>query len=450
MKKLPGKLAFVDVETTGGDPGNDRIIEIAVIRVENGRVVKTWDSLVDPGCYIPPEITRITGIKADDLVHAPVFRNISDQVEELLADCVFTAHNARFDYGFVKAELNRVGCKFVGKQLCTVRLSRSLFPQYRRHNLDELMVRFNLSSPNRHRALADARVIHDFYHLALTQSGETKFLKALSEILLHPATPANVGQSVLDNLPEAPGVYIFYGESGMPLYIGKSHNIKSRVMSHLTASLQDAGQLRLSREVTDIEYEVTGGDLSALLRESELVKKLQPLHNRQLRSVSSLIFLKPEYINNYKTISLVSGQNPLPGILGVFKTSDQAKDFLHQKSREYNLCEKLLGLEKTRSTCFASHLGKCTACTNEEDPLKYNLRFDMAFSDNKIPDWYYDGPVVIHEGDSSLVFDNWRYLGSIDSESYELLPGIFDLDTYKILRHFLRDPKNQTKISLMK
>ena len=444
--ELPEKIAFVDTETTGGNCKNDRIIEIGIIRVEHGKVVNTWQSLLDPGHHIPPEIIKITGINQAELDKAPTFRNVFEQVEELLDGCVFAAHNARFDYSFIKSEFLRVGKKITYKQLCTVKLSRQLYPQYRRHSLDELAGRFNIRIENRHRALDDARATYDFYQKALAEIGAEKFQQTISEILLHPSTPGKIKRSVLDKLPEKTGVYIFYGDSGMPLYVGKSINIKERVLSHLTSSLQSARELRLTQEVAHIEVEVTSGELGALIREAALVKKLQPLHNRQLRQTQTLFFLSSGLMDNYKTMNIVEGETPPENCFGIYRTSKQAQDALLQKVKLHNLCEKLLGLEKIRKTCFKSDLGICSACTGIEDPLVYNLRFDLAFANERMPSWPFSGAIAVHEEETSHLFNNWCYLGPVKDGTGIDHEVKFDLDTYKILRRFLRQSENMGRI----
>src|SRR6266702_4216216 len=125
---LPPKLAFVDIETTGVRSSYDRIIEIGILRVENNKLVKSFQSLINPESYLPKEITMITGITQQDIEHAPTFRSVKDEIIEILADCTFVAHNVRFDYAFLKHELLRENITFSSKHFCTVRLSRLLFP----------------------------------------------------------------------------------------------------------------------------------------------------------------------------------------------------------------------------------------------------------------------------------------------------------------------------------
>lgn len=121
------KLAILDVETTGGSAPFDRIIEIGILRIENGKVVKTLNTLLNPGITISPFIENLTGIKNSDLETAPTFQEVRDDVIEIISDCIFVAHNARFDYSFVKSEFKHIGIPYSAKQLCTVKLSHTLY-----------------------------------------------------------------------------------------------------------------------------------------------------------------------------------------------------------------------------------------------------------------------------------------------------------------------------------
>jgi DNA polymerase III subunit epsilon len=210
-------LVFVDIETTGLRPTYDRIIEIGIVKVINGEIVQKFNSLINPNIHLPAEIIQITGITTSDLENAPSWRLVQDEVLELLKDAIFVAHNARFDYGFIKNEFRRSNLSFSTKPLCSAKLSRALFPRFRRHNLDSLIERFNLDCTNRHRAYDDAHVIYQFFKSLDENFDKPRLFKTIEGQLKKPSLPQNLKQSDLDNLPEKPGVYIFYGSSGAPL-----------------------------------------------------------------------------------------------------------------------------------------------------------------------------------------------------------------------------------------
>lgn len=155
-------MAIVDVETTGMSAHYHRIIEIAVLRVEGNKIVDTFSSLINPRVFIPPLITHITGIREEDLTDAPEFDDVKKKVKKILAGATFVAHNAWFDYSFIKTEMERVDLPFESKKCCTVRLSRRLYPQHRSHSLENIILRHNLKYKHRHRAYDDAFAVWQF------------------------------------------------------------------------------------------------------------------------------------------------------------------------------------------------------------------------------------------------------------------------------------------------
>src|SRR5690349_13659610 len=155
MSLLLPIYVLLDLETTGATPTCDRITEIGLIRYENGVEVGRWNTLINPEISIPPFIQRLTGITPDMVSQAPVFSEIRETLLDWLSDAVLCAHNVLFDYGFLKNEFNRIGMTFQKKLLCTVKLSRTLYPQHHSHSLDALIERFNLICERRHRAMGD-------------------------------------------------------------------------------------------------------------------------------------------------------------------------------------------------------------------------------------------------------------------------------------------------------
>ncbi len=162
MRAFPDTFSIIDTETTGMHPSYARVIDIGIIRVENGAVVKRYETLVNPGEPLPRIITRLTGITDAMLVGAPAFADVALEVEKMLAGSVFVAHNAAFDYGFIKHEFSRAGIEWSADSLCTVLLSRQLFPRERSHSLDAIIERYGIGTDERHRALPDAEAVLEF------------------------------------------------------------------------------------------------------------------------------------------------------------------------------------------------------------------------------------------------------------------------------------------------
>ncbi|MCR4305998.1 MAG: GIY-YIG nuclease family protein, partial [Candidatus Daviesbacteria bacterium] len=269
-----------------------------------------------------------------------------------------------------------------------------------------------------------------------------------------PSLPIDISEEVLNSLPEGSGVYIFYNKDNSPLYIGKSKNIKNRVLSHFYNTKKDSLDRKIAQDINRIECRETAGELGALLLESSLIKKLTPLYNRKLRYASKLLALKkiitPE---KYYSVSVTSLQEvpveDFSGIMGIFKSMRELKSFLISVAKEYFLCLKLLGLQKSAKNCFNYHLNLCKgSCGREEAPAKYNLRFNEAFLKTKIKDWPFKGPIGLKEKSKKeevFVIDKWCVLGKLKSGSESLddisREYLFDTDTYKILSSYLKGSK---------
>ncbi len=285
-------LAIVDIETTGGNAIYGRIIDIAVIRIERGNVVKQFQSLVNPERFIPPTIEQITGITNADVADAPMFRSISRELYALLNGAIFVAHNARFDYGFIKNEYRRLGREFSAKCLCTVKLSRKLFPVHRNHDLSSIIERHSIVCEERHRAMGDAKAVLDFLSGLHDHATSELLTVAVNGILKSNSIPPSLDKECIDDLPENPGAYIFYGKSGEVLYVGKSICIRDRVMSHFSGDNRTSKEMEISQQIARIEARQTTGELGALLLESQLIKELRPMYNIATRRQHDLIIAR--------------------------------------------------------------------------------------------------------------------------------------------------------------
>ena len=437
-------LAFVDLETTGATASKDRITEIGIILLD-GENVEEWSTLVQPEARIPSHIERLTGITNEMVTDAPRFNEVAQTVLRLLDGRIFVAHNARFDYAFLKQSFLREGIDFFAKTLCTVKLSRRLFPSHPRHNLDSLIARHNLKVDSRHRAIGDARLIHQFWnHVHLTVD-HAKIDEAVKTILGRPSVPTHLDLTLIDGLPDSPGVYLFFGENDLPLYIGKSKNIRQRVMSHFTADISSAKEMSLCQQVRRIDFYRTGGEIGALLKEAQLVKQMQPTHNRQLRRNDELCSIQMQDSASGQQVRIAYARDldfsTEANLFGLFQSQREASKTLMQIAEEHRLCKGLIGLEKIKpgSPCFGRQLRRCDgACTGEEPRAKHNLRLIAALSSLRIKTWPFSGPAYLREGDEILLIHQWAYLGSARSEQevWSILDGHharFDKDTYRIL-----------------
>ena len=203
---LEAPLAIVDLETTGGWPDGDRVTEVALLEVENFALAREWSTLVNPGREIPGTIQALTGITQEMVEGAPRFEALAAALYERLAGRVFVAHNARFDYGFLRREFERAGIRFHARTLCTVRLSRRLYRGERGHSLDDLIARHGLRCSARHRAMGDAQAAWHFLQIAAEEHGADVVAVAARQIARQPSLPPHLARAAVDAVPEAPGV----------------------------------------------------------------------------------------------------------------------------------------------------------------------------------------------------------------------------------------------------
>ncbi|MGI4873839.1 MAG: exonuclease domain-containing protein [Janthinobacterium lividum] len=441
--------AIIDIETTGGQPAIDRITEIAIFVHDGQQVIDQYTTLLNPGRAIPPFITQLTGITNDMVADAPRFHEVARKVVEMTEGCVFVAHNVRFDYSFIKKEFADLGYNYSRKTLCTVRLSRSLIPGQPSYSLGKLCKSVGIPLNGRHRAAGDAEATSILFGrlLKITQDSDAaaeadeaatlarvdalapagrapdgakkpsarrvaSVVQAIKTALLPPLiTPELVAA-----LPQETGVYYFHNEAGEVIYVGKSINIYKRIQQHFAVDVKSRKSLDFKNSIADITYELTGSELVALLYESHLIKQLKPAYNRaQRRSVFPAgVYLKMDE-QGYKRLyygraDARNSEIPIIALGNQYK----AQGFLYHKVAKYNLCQKLCGLYKTDSSCFAYQVHQCQgACVGQEPPESYNERVDAAIDSitYEHESFVVIGPGRRAEEKSLVVIENGRYVG---------------------------------------
>ncbi len=411
---MPKKKLYtiIDVETTGGTASREKITEIGIVLFDGDKILKTYDSLVDPERTIPSHITRITGITNDMISDAPKFYEIAKEIVEITESAVFVAHNVRFDYSFIKEEFARLGYSFTKRQLCTVRLSRKTFPGLRSYSLGNLIRHFGIKVNARHRVLEDALATTDIFKRILDQD-ESSFKTRMRETRL----PSDIEITDLEVLPEATGVYYFHNDQGHVIYIGKSISIKKRVFHHFSKITRKSD--KLVKSATKISYTITGSELVSLLLENEEIKKHQPDINRALRKRQHPYFIHHFIdLEGYVRFGILNSnaKNREGKVILEYCTGKEAgKSYIQHLVGEYQLCKKLGGLENPDGHCFGYNIEQCHgACIGEESPEDYNERvvaaielFKRNFDKNMLI--IDEGRV---EGESSVVLvEGGRYQG---------------------------------------
>ncbi len=371
------KYAVIDIETTGGLPQRDRVIEIGIILYDGEKETGRFESLIDPGFSIPPQITRLTGITSNMVSGQPKFYEVAKQVVELTQGAVFVAHNVRFDYNFIREEFSRLGYTYTRKQLCTKRLARLGLPGLGSYSLESLIHHLDIKVKHRHRALDDAYAacaVMD--HVFRLEENREKAIELIHQGVRESRLPASISLDYLHGLPEACGIYYFHNSSGDVIYVGKSKNIKDRILQHFADHTQKATNLQ--QQVDSITYEITGSELLALLRENEEIKKIKPEINRALRKkelpYGIYVYVGEEGFIRYEIDKLRPvDENAL--LIKKFSTPANARSFLSAAVERYRLCQKLTSLERFGGPCFYYQIGKCSgACLGEETAESYNER----------------------------------------------------------------------------
>jgi DNA polymerase-3 subunit epsilon len=462
----PQSLVFVDLETTGASPAHNRIIEIGLVRVENGVQVEQWSVLVDPEVPIPGNIESFTGISNQMVRGAPSFAAIAGEVFEKLRGAVFVAHNARFDHAFLHREFLRVGRHLDTPVLCTVKLSRRLYPEYVRHNLDAVMERHGIKCLARHRALGDALVLRDLWFELQAQWPPAALAEAAEKSMLGSAKlPAHLPLELADELPDGPGVYRYFAADDALLYVGRSNSLRSRILTQLGDSPVGSRDAALAGEVRRVDWVQTAGELGAMLREAQLIRVCKPRYNRRAKQGAGSLTLRlcADGSGRVEVLRIEDLEaSVLAECFGVFRTEKDARKALMDLAQVHHLCLKVLGLEDGAGSCLRMQVGKCRgACVGGESKLLHEVRVRMALSSLKIKSWPFAGRIALRERSRGVeefhVLEHWAYVGSARSEE-ELAAlsavdrsahaqsapaaAVFDADVYKILlRYFSHHSK---------
>lgn len=368
------KYAITDLETTGGSLKSTKITEIAIYITDGERILDEYTTLINPERNIPPFITRLTGINDEMVREAPKFYEVAKEIIEFIGDAVFVAHNVGFDYNVLRTEYKSLGYDFRTTHMCTVRASRYVIPGHASYSLGKLTDALDIVLHDRHRASGDAKATALLFHL-LYEKDPNNLKTFLQEDIQPKSLHPGLDIQVIDDLPKATGVYKFYSAEKDLIYIGKSRNIQNRVKQHLKNNSSKKA-IRMREEIADIQFELTGSEAIALLKESNLIKKYQPRFNRALRKDKFPFGLYSfedgkGYIN--LTIDYVKRKSAQPHT--TFSTKREGTRFLNYAFEQFELCQKLLGLYPTKGACFQYHTKQCKgACIGEESAEAYNNR----------------------------------------------------------------------------
>lgn len=454
--------AVIDIETTGGKAHENRIIEIAVAVHDGTRVVDYFESLVNPGMRIPRFISNFTGISNEMVENAPTFADISDRISDMTTGCVFVAHNVNFDYSFVQQEFRSIGKKFERRRICTIRLSRKVFPDMPSYSLGNLCRQLQITSENFHRAGDDTRATVKLLEKILANDKQNVVQEAIRKSSGEALLPPNLNRDDYDNLPNEPGVYYFLDKKKRVIYVGKAKNIKSRIKSHFGARSDSRKKVDFMNEIHRIRFRTCGNELVSFLLEASEISRLWPKYNNAIKGpkISFGVFTYYDR-NGYNRLAIQKVQR-LGKPLVQFRSVPEARQFLEEKAKEYSLCLKLCNLQSLEGKCSHVEEQICYgACQSDEPYHTYNERVTKAISSflEDSPSFVIFGKGRV-EGESSYVMvENGTYLGFgfIQDEKTntifepELLKGFLERHPHdhhaeSIIGYFLQNPQPHDRL----
>ena len=437
------KFAITDIETTGSGIKGNKITEICVMVVQNGKIVDEYSSLVNPSLAIPLYIESLTGINDEMLIGAPQFAEIADEVDRITKDCVFVAHNVNFDYNIIRAEFSSLERDFKRKRLCTLRLTKKLIPGLFSYSLGNICTSINIPHYDRHRAKGDCEATVDLFQRCIGLDPEFEIITALlNQKTAASYLPPNFKKSDFEKLPASTGVYFFRDKNGVPLYIGKAKNIKSRIKSHFQE--RSNRKYKLMQETYSIDYELTGNELLALLRESELILKHYPKYNKAQKKVSRPYTLT-SYHNQKGIEQFALHKNKIAPVSWMkFYTRDEAIKFMEFVCEEFGLCPKYCGLQSGVSSCDHYKIRSCSgACRNEIDAEEYNSRVAKALDYIS----QFESSCLLVEKGRSKTEKSFIYLNRGKYAGYGFIDSSEEFDRPDEFKNFLIPQKNSSYAS---
>jgi DNA polymerase III subunit epsilon len=373
--------AIVDIETTGGYADNNAITEVAIVLHDGNGAVKRYETLIHPRQTIPRYVQALTGITDEMVADAPWFEEVGPTIYEWLKDCVFVAHNVNFDYSFLKHQLEACGLHLDCKKLCTIRLSRKIFPGIPSYSLGNLCQHLGISVENRHRAGGDADATVRLFETILKAGGLETIREMIRGRNREQYLPVNLPAGQVQQLPLSPGVYYFHDQKGKVIYVGKARNLRHRVISHFSNNKPGRQKQEFLRNIYSISHEVTGTELMAFLLECVEIKRLWPVYNRSLKRFEPAYGLYVyEDRNGYLRLVLEKKRRQLQPV-HTFSQLMEGQNLLRKLVRECRLCPKLCFIQTGHDPCEGVRLGTCGgACEQQESPGEYNGRVEAAIA----------------------------------------------------------------------
>jgi DNA polymerase-3 subunit epsilon len=373
--------AIVDIETTGSYAAGNGIIEIAVRVLDGTQVIEQFETLINPGQRIPRYIQAFTGITNEMVEDAPYFEEVAEKLFTILQGNIFVAHNVNFDYSFVKNHLQLYGYSLNTKKLCTVRLSRQIFPGYPSYSLGNLCHSIGIQLENRHRAGGDADATVTLFRLLLQHDKKEVISTSLKRNSKEQTLPPHVPKAHFDALPSSPGVYYFHDSKGVVVYVGKAKDIRKRVSSHFSNNSDSKQKQNFVRHIHAISFQPTATELMACILESTEIKRLWPAFNNAQKKPEEVfgIFMYEDQAGYMRLAIEKKRKHANPVYTFHYKVDGHG--VIRKLMQEFELCPKLCFMQTDNDPCQGVVDEHCKgACEKSETPQAYNQRVLQAIA----------------------------------------------------------------------
>lgn len=344
------KFAVVDTETTGGRPGPDRLTEVGLILLEDGNIVAQFESLVNPQRSIPPFVQNLTGITDAMVAEAPLFEEIAAELFSLFEGCILVAHNAAFDYGFLRHEFEKAGFAFAPPRLCTVQVTRAAFPGYASYSLGRIAESLGIAAWDAHRAMGDAKACGDLLLLAQERLGIEALLRLAKGYVEVASLPSGWTLARVAAIPSAPGVLRAFSSTGKVLWIGESSNLRDKVLEILRASGRKGAWAKIKTQMSDLDWTLTGSTRLAKVLAFQEILQSKPALNRPLKVPPVPLLPQKDFekLEMGRTAEeqaiLVVRKGVLKGFCWVDSTDSLTRDDLENRMERLDLSANLLGV----------------------------------------------------------------------------------------------------------
>jgi len=373
-------FAVLGLSTSGKGIRNNRIIDICIVRMEDGVMVEKLESLINPEQHIPGYITERTGIDDETVHDAPTFYELAQEIDRLTQNAIMVGHQVSFLYHVLRSEFQYLNQPFERPKLCAERLCKKLIPNLFSYDLEKLCSSLGIPYISGHLAKRNTDAVLIIFKRLLTLDDTFQVMDAM--LAPKPAVmrlPSHMGDEQLTRLPDKAGVYSFQDNGGKVLYVGKAKNIKKRVLGHFQSKTEKENIL--CNATFSIDFELTGSELIALLLEADSIQRLLPKYNTVQKKSRTAFHIKA-YPNSMGILQLAVEEHPaLHEPTELFFTKGAAKARLEMLCEKFNLCPKFTGLQRKKGRCKHLKFPDCLGvCCGQEEIHVYNDRAQQAMA----------------------------------------------------------------------